>query len=779
MLISIDCEATGLDWVHGAKPFLVTTCSDSGEIKYWEWDVNPLTRQPQIPQEDLSDIAELLDAADLIYMQNSKYDAHMLATIGIDLPWHKVRDTLVMGHLLASNHPHDLTWMCKSYLDIDIEPYEIAMREVTRACRKIVKRDYPKWRIAEDGDPDMPSVKGSSNRDEDKPWKNDMWLSRTLAKELGKINSFRLLDIPDIPNKNWLDACSKYANADSEHTLTLGLEMERQIRERGYWVIYEHRLHLMRVACEMESYGVTAIGEYTESTIKAYAEHVAEEECELVSIAAGYGHNLELAAGASTNDNMREFFYGSIQQTCPCCGFVRRVKHWNGDTSQEYSLCPKCEKGSRKRTARIVRMTEQQNQNLELPIIYSKKSGNACLDKNVMHDYLTTTDGDAYDFVKLLTDKRKHDTDLTYMRSYQRFWVPVPESLGYYRIHPSLNPCATDHLRWASNSPNLQNVGKQEDECEECDGEGCGMCNGTGKSRVSVRRCFGPAPGREWYTMDYESIENRLPPYECVLMYGSGDEKMLEVFEKPNEPPYWGNLYLLNASVLYPDEFWPLANDKGRFKAECPKLYKKSKFFLLAKQYGCGRGKGDLLSGVRNSFSLVDQQFPQLARLQQHYLRQAESIGYVETIPDRTVDPTRGYPILASRTDDGRVLSTTPFNYHISGSACWAKNKALIRCSAKLAEWRAEGFDGHMALEIHDEILFDFPRGKSPEANRDRAIVLRGLMEESGRDFGIPLPVSAEYHAVSWAEGIPIGGERVDANFTNLGTNEKTPPKRS
>ena len=59
-------------------------------------------------------------------------------------------------------------------------------------------------------------------------------------------------------------------------------------------------------------------------------------------------------------------------------------------------------------------------------------------------------------------------------------------------------------------------------------------------------------PHREWYRMDFKSIESRIPPYEC------GEPKMIEIFEKPNEPPYWGNMYLLTASVLYPEDYWPL-----------------------------------------------------------------------------------------------------------------------------------------------------------------------------------------------------------------------------
>ena len=735
MIISLDTECTGLDLAHRSKPFLVTTCSEDGTILFWEWPVDPLTRQPEILDSDLADITELIDAADLVYLHNSKFDIRALATIGIDLPWHKVRDTLVASHILASNRPHNLTWLCIEYLGVDIEHHELLIKKVTQECRAIVKRDYPSWRIASDGLPDMPSVKASSKRDEDKPWKNDMWIPCALARKLGKTNPFRLGSTPEVPNKNWLDACSRYANADSEHTLYLGLEMERLLRERGLWKIYKHRLHMPRVDCEMESYGITARGDYTEATVAEYEQRVAEAEAALIDIAAELGHELELADGAALNDNMRAFFYGMVRQNCPQCKYTKLVKHWSGELPSD-DPCPKC--AGRKRSPKQVTLITTRRDNLRLPVVISDKTGNATLDRDAMQHYLQTLDdGPALDFVEILSDKRMYDTGLGYMQQYQRYWVPVGGSPGYYRIHCSINPCGTDHLRQSSNSPNMQNVSGDSKE-------------------LSNRACFGPLPHREWWRMDFKSIERRIPPYEC------GEPKMIEVFEKPNEPPYWGSLYYLTASVLYPDEFWPLAevpiDSAGGFKKKQPLLYKRAKFFDLAKQYGAGRAKGDLLSKIRNSYDLVDNEFPLLAKLQEKYLTTAERTGFVETLPDRTVDPARGYPILASRTESGRILSTTPFNYHVSGTACWCKNTALIRCSDQCAEWRRDGFDARMVLEIHDEIIFDFPRGTTPQENLPRALVLNKLMEQSGDNLipKIPTPVSLSYHNESWSEEVPI-----------------------
>jgi DNA polymerase I-like protein with 3'-5' exonuclease and polymerase domains len=741
VIISLDTETTGVDFAHGAMPFLVSTCDDGGRVRFWEWDVDPLTRRPLVPDADLAEIAEAIDAADLVYAHNAKFDWRALAAVGVDLPWEKVRDTLVAAHLLASNHPHDLTWSCVEYLRADIGPREQRVKDIVKVCRQIAKRNRPNWLLADEGTPGMPSVKPSSKRDEDKPWKNDMWLPRALSAQAVDIGL----------TNGWVTACAEYAVADAEHTLPLGLEMERRVRERGLWRIYEHRLHLPRAACEMECWGLTGRADYTDATIADYEEHVAEGEAALVGIAAARGHDLALAEGASINDNMRDFFYGSVAESCARCGHSRRVKHWASEVP-EGGPCPKCARGVRGRVGMSHPMTTSRRPNLALPVVFGQKTGNASLDKDAMAEYLRTAEGEALDFVRVLLDKRKHETDLAYMRSYRKFGVPVPGAPGYYRIHPSLNPFGTDHLRWASNSPNLQNVGVQEERCEDCDGAGCVACGGTGKTRLSVRACFGPAPGREWWDMDFKNLEKRIPVYEC------GERSLIEVFERPDDPPYWGSDHCVLASLIFPEEYWPLAEVRDGFKQRYLIKYKRVKNTNFAKQYGAGRRKVDATAGVVGAFDRIERGLPEMTKLQAHYLAVAERTGVVETLPDRTVDPERGYPVIAARTEGGRVLSTTPFNYHVSGTACWVKNAALLRCAAKCAEWRRDGFDARVALEVHDSLLFDFPRGATPEENLPRAMVLKALMERCGEDLipPIPTPVSVERVAESWAAGVRV-----------------------
>lgn len=740
-MISLDTEVTGVDHFHGAAPYLVTTCDTEGRQPYWEWDVNPLTREPQIPDGDVDEIRAAVDDADIIVGHNFKFDAHAKSTIGLEIPWEKVRDTFIAAHLLASNHPHNLTDVCVEYLGYDILPFEAAVKEATKQARTIVKSAFPEWRIAKEGDNMMPSVKGSSNRDDDKPWKADMWLCRALRKIDPK---------GEFTDPSWDTVCAEYANTDSAVTIALWQYMEKEIKRRELWAIYMERMKLVPIAYDMECRGVTVIGQNTGDMIVEYGQFVVEAEDTLVTIAADFGHDLQLAEGASINDNMRDFFYGGVTQSCPRCNYTKRVKHWAGEHVNG-DVCPKC--AGRKRAPVKWELAVSESKNLGLPVVYGKK-GTPSLDAAAMTEYQATLDeGPALEFLRLLSKKRVRETSISYLEGYRRFWLP-DTAPGYYRLHPNLNPAGTDHLRWASYNPNGQNISKKEYECEDCDGEGCEVCNGTGldPSIHSIRTCFGPAPGREWWSVDFENIELRIPAYE------SGEPAMVELFEKPNDPPYFGSYHLLVASILYPDEFWPVAEKKGAFKKKYKAtVYQWIKNYDFAEQYGCGERKGDATARKRGAWRKTREKLPRRTTLAAKYLQMAERLGYVETLPDKSVDPARGYPILASRTEDGRVSPTTPFNYHISGTACWVKNRALVRCSEKIREWNAEGWDGFISLEIHDEILFDMPRGSGVEpwrTNLPRVQELKRLMQKGGEDIGLPTPVSVDYHSNTWATGI-------------------------
>jgi DNA polymerase I-like protein with 3'-5' exonuclease and polymerase domains len=91
----------------------------------------------------------------------------------------------------------------------------------------------------------------------------------------------------------------------------------------------------------------------------------------------------------------------------------------------------------------------------------------------------------------------------------------------------------------------------------------------------------------------------------------------------------------------------------------------------------------------------------------------------------------------------------------------WWTTKAMLRCWAELEQWRKEGFDAHLIMQVHDELVFDLPRGADPVENPEgsnlgKVRVLQKLMEQGGEDYGIPTPVGIEYHIDNWSEGVTL-----------------------
>lgn len=697
-VLSIDSETTGADWHHGSKPFLVTTCVLGEDPVFWEWAVNPLTREPEVPEEDLAAIAELLDSHERFVLQNSGFDCHALDSVGlwdlydVDEFWFKADDTLLAGHLLASNQPHNLTDMVLHYIGIDIEPFEQRMKDVCQEARRLVRKEYPDWAIAKEGRPDMPSCKSNKSKkakgaEDESPWKIDTWLPRAVATE-------RKYE-PDHP---WWTITSQYANADSESTGMLWCKQEALLKARGLWEIYQERRRLLPVIYGMERRGVTVSQPRLEEMVKRYTEEGAALGDKCLSIAGSLRYELELPKSGN-NDSLLHFCFGdSVRDEKG-----KKVPGTIGKGGQQW---------------------------LDLPTVVRTETGSPSLNKEAMQTYLETlTEGPQLEFVRAIGDKRSRDTAVQYMEGYKRFWIPSSRGRGFWRMYPSINSTGTGTLRMSSSDPNEQNVSKKEG--------------------FNLRYAFGPEPGREWWPMDYENIELRIPGYESL------EEAMIELFERPDDAPYFGSYHLLNASVIYPDLFWPLADQKGAFKKKYASTWyqwcKNAGFALI---YGCMEKKFDATAHKPGAYKQLKAKLAKLFALMEKYTNFANRYGYVETMPDLTVNPKHGYPIMCLRTEYGKISPTIPLNYHVQGTAMWCTSKAMARCEAQLREWRQDGFDAYIVLQVHDEIVFDLPAGGVKNLPRVRK--LQRLMEQSGNDINVPLRVAVNYCPVSWDQEVSL-----------------------
>lgn len=685
-MTSLDTETTGLDRNHGARPFLVTVCDDRGRQEYWEWDVDPLTRKVRMDPTDVQAIRTLIfkGASDELILHNAAFDVSMLSAAGVisieDWPWQATHDTTCSAHLLDSAMKKDLTNQVVNWLNEDIEPWENRLEAAVKDCRKHCRVDLPTWRIAEEGLPDMPSVESGSKKAEDKPWRNDTWLPRTLAKHLNYPEpeqdcQHTWVDWSCVKcgGHRWWVVLSEYANKDSSATVRLWYAHRKAIAGRGLWQIYKERIKLLPIVTRMNNRRIFMEEDRLETQYETMTKEADESHAKCLELADGQINNLPV--NGVSNDLRKVVF-------------------------EHFHLVPS-------------RKTEK---------------GNPSMDKYVLEDWLLTLpEGDPKEFIKGLKLYRKRKTALSFMESYRAFWLKT-EYKKYRALYSSLNLVGTGTLRGSMSNPNLQQVAKQEE--------------------VSLRGLFGPGPGREWWPMDYENLELRIPAYE------SGEEIMIELFEKPDDPPFFGSYHLMNASIIYPDLFWPIADKKGEFK----KLYGATwyqwlKNFDFADQYGAmlGSGTADRAAHKPGAQALVCAKLKKRTALSNRVLEFANKHGYVETIPDKTVDPHRGYPIVCSRSEWGDVSPTVPFSYHIQSTAMQCTNKAMVRCEEQLDKWRTrDRFDGWIALQVHDEIVFDFPKGG--KRNLWRANRLKKLMEQSGDDIGIPLRVAVSYNPVAWGK---------------------------
>ncbi|MEK0326711.1 MAG: DNA polymerase, partial [Nitrosopumilus sp.] len=260
----------------------------------------------------------------------------------------------------------------------------------------------------------------------------------------------------------------------------------------------------------------------------------------------------------------------------------------------------------------------------------------------------------------------------------------------------------------------------------------------------------------EWWSLDAKNIELRIPAYEA------GEEEMIAIFEKQDEPPYYGSYHLLIFDILHPEK-WDRNDPEGLLKAKkeySSTWYQWTKNGNFAVQYGAvaSSGTADRAYHVDGAQLVVEKRFGKIKELNERMIAYAKEFGYVETIPDKTVDPNRGYPIECSRNRWGSIKPTIPLNYHIQSTAMWWMMKAMLRCQEYLDDLnsRKGSLGYYMILQVHDELVFDFPKGKAYKANMPKIRRIRRLMEEGGRDLGIPTPVGIEYHEKTWDKGIAL-----------------------
>jgi hypothetical protein len=697
-------------------------------------------------------------------------------------PWNRTEDTLVASHVLGSALPHGLDDCAVQYLGYrKMNDYEDRVEAACKKARDYCRRHLKDWRLAKHGLSDMPSCKKSSGKDKNKQdkdsaWKSDMWLLKAILTH--KDHPQGQQEKIDQWAKDWQGESgdgivADYANLDTAVTHKLWPVLKAELHRRGLWEIYKERMRLLPIAYRMERSGLTLSETRLNELVVKFSKGVSDAKEVCLRIAKELNYPLEMPAGSANNQSLKTFFFGEATVSCSHCKkrVVASSRTEAGRYKGKSGPCRFC----KQTTTAVVREWPW----LDLPVLKQTDTGQPSLDKEVFDQYLNVEEisETQREFLNALVDVRGGSKALEALAGYKTFWLPLTTEpydfselttlarktimplIEWYVVHPNLNPTGTDTLRWSCKNPNLQNISKKE--------------------KYNLRYPFGPAPGREGWSFDFRNIEKRIPAYEC------GEQLFIDLFERADEPPFFGSDHILKFSAVYPHLWEKALKDHGPMKAadwiKSPEGYKATWYQRIkntnfALQYECGEAKADRTAHAKGVKKLLSGSFPKEAAMKRYWIQYANRYGYVETMPRRSVNPARGYPLMTQRTERGTVSPTIPLAYHVSGTAMDLTAAAMIACQEQLDVWNREcGIPDNyrMALQVHVELFFDWPKAEEPKknprrSNLSRARIIQRIMEDCGKDIvcrraatdnkivALPTPVSVDYHPVSWDTGVAL-----------------------
>ncbi|HEX2204526.1 MAG TPA: DNA polymerase I [Longimicrobium sp.] len=323
---------------------------------------------------------------------------------------------------------------------------------------------------------------------------------------------------------------------------------------------------------------------------------------------------------------------------------------------------------------------------LGLPVIKKTKTG-ASTDVDV----LQALAAQGHRLPELLMQYRQIDKLLgTYVDALPRMVNPETG-----RIHTSFNQTVAATGRLSSTDPNLQNIPIRTEMGAE------------------IRRGFIPAGGMRFVSADYSQIELR------ILAHYSKDEAFVEAFRAG------ADIHRQTAALIFgvaADSVTKEMRDRAK-TVNFGIIYGQGPF-SLAQQLGIPQ------SEAKAFIEAYFERFPGVRRYLDEQIETAKARGYVETLSGRR----RYIPEIASRNWNIRAFGErAATNAPIQGSSADLIKIAMIQIQEDL--WQ-ERVPAKMLLQVHDELLFEVPRGEE-----ERVLALVRSRMESAASLEVPLKV--------------------------------------
>lgn len=290
-------------------------------------------------------------------------------------------------------------------------------------------------------------------------------------------------------------------------------------------------------------------------------------------------------------------------------------------------------------------------------------------------------------------------------------------------LHPSFNPVGTPVNRFACKNPNAQAIRKRDWELPEMEA-----------LSMKVREMFGPAKGREWWSIDFDQLHLRL------FAYLSRDERLMEVYDTD------GDMHTLMAMTVFDV-------DQDGVSQGMRRIAKDINYGFI---YGAGGPKinsvvkraeliGRVRQQVRSSglYGTLRETYPNAIRITEELAGQARDKGYILTAD--------GHRLVVPRKEARKAI-----NYYIQGTEGFVVKWSLIECDRYLHE-RTNDRIG-IAAQIHDELLFDAWYGA---ASSEHVSALCDIMVRSCEQIGVRMKVDCKLIRRDWAHGEPLSMVRV------------------
>jgi DNA polymerase-1 len=239
-----------------------------------------------------------------------------------------------------------------------------------------------------------------------------------------------------------------------------------------------------------------------------------------------------------------------------------------------------------------------------------------------------------------------------------------------------------------------------------------------------IRSAFNAPKGKCILSIDYSQIELR------VAAGLSGDQKLIEVFKKS------GDIHTAVAANVF--NVPPEAVDR--------EMRRRAKIINFGILYGMGAnalrqnlGGNVTRDEAANYLHEYFAQYPDLARWVERIKRDAERVGYVETVFGRRrylLGFKSTLPMMRAQAERYAV------NAPIQGTQADIIKLAMVRADAHIEErgWQEKA---KLILQVHDELVYEVDKKIAEEAAREIRSVMESVVPEGGLS-GVPILAEAK-----------------------------------